>query len=520
LQTAAVIGTEVSLPLLQAIAELPEETLHRGLAHLQAAEFLYETRLFPDHEYTFKHALTHEVAYGSLLQERRRGLHAHIVEAFEALTGDRVAEQVELLAHHALRGEVWDKALAYCRQAGEKAMARSAHREAVGYFEQALSALAHLPEQRDTREQAIDLRFALRSALVPSGDFGSIVEYLHEAESLATALNDPDRLGKVSIFLSTHFYLRDAYDQAIAAAQRALMLTMAGGDVVLQAQANQYLGMTYGAQGDYQRAIACLRQTMASFDGARCFERFGEYFLPAVHSRAWLAVYNAELGMFTAGRALGEEGLQIAKVVEHPASLMVASWGLGLLSLRQGDVARALPLLEQAIGLCQELPLSLPFPRIAAALGTMYTMVGRGADAVSLLMHTLTQSTTTERVHYEILCSLPLGEAQMLASCLEEAHIRAERALALARALQERGSQAYALRLLGEIAARREPLESALAEAHYRQAQCHRGLGTLYAKMGQQQARTELAAAIDLYRAMDMTFWLPQTEEPLAQVIE
>ena len=146
LQTAAVIGTEVPLALLQAIAEAPEEALHLGLAHLQAAEFLYETRLFPEREYTFKHALTQQVAYETLLQERRRALHARIVEALEALAGDRVAEQVESLAHHALRGEVWDKALAYCRQAGEKAMARSAHREAVGYFEQALSALPHLPE--------------------------------------------------------------------------------------------------------------------------------------------------------------------------------------------------------------------------------------------------------------------------------------------------------------------------------------------------------------------------------------
>ena len=126
------------MPLIQAIAELSEETLQRGLAHLQAAEFLYETRLFPEREYTFKHALTHEVAYGSLLQERRQALHARIVESLEAL-GDRVPEQVERLAHHALRGEVWDKALAYCRQAGEKAMARSVHREAVEYFEQALS---------------------------------------------------------------------------------------------------------------------------------------------------------------------------------------------------------------------------------------------------------------------------------------------------------------------------------------------------------------------------------------------
>ena len=164
LQTAAVLGMEVPLPLLQAIAELPEETLQRSLTHLQAAEFLYETRLFPEHAYTFKHALTHEVAYRSLLQERRRALHARIVEALETLASERLADHVERLADHAVRGEVWDKALLYCWQAGAKAMERSASREAVGCYEQALTAIAHLPEQRDLREQAIDLRFDLRNA--------------------------------------------------------------------------------------------------------------------------------------------------------------------------------------------------------------------------------------------------------------------------------------------------------------------------------------------------------------------
>src|SRR5262249_20285635 len=158
LQTAAVIGNAVPYLLLQAIAELPEAGLHSGLAHLQAAEFLYETLLFPEREYTFKHALTHEVTYGSLLQERRRALHARIVTAREGLAGDRLTEQVERLAHHALRGEVWDKAVAYCRQAGVKAVARSANREAVTCLEQALGALGHLPERRDLTEQAIDIR--------------------------------------------------------------------------------------------------------------------------------------------------------------------------------------------------------------------------------------------------------------------------------------------------------------------------------------------------------------------------
>ena len=119
--------------------------MQRGLAHLQAAEFLYETRLFPDLEYTFKHALTHEVTYGSLLQDRRKALHARIVDAIERCYPDRLAEHVERLAHHALRGEMWEKAVTYLRQAGAKAFARSAHREAVACFEQALTALGICP---------------------------------------------------------------------------------------------------------------------------------------------------------------------------------------------------------------------------------------------------------------------------------------------------------------------------------------------------------------------------------------
>ena len=199
LQTAAVIGTDVPLPCCGPLRTLPEEALHRGLAHLQAAEFLYETRLFPEPEYTFKHALTHEVAYGSLLLERRRGLHARIVEALEALAPDRVAEQVERLAHHALRGEVWDKAVTYCQQAGAEAIARAAFREAVASFEQALQALAHLPEHDDTRGRAIDIRLDLRRALC-AGEIGRRVTSC-TGGILAEALGERSRLGRVCIGL-------------------------------------------------------------------------------------------------------------------------------------------------------------------------------------------------------------------------------------------------------------------------------------------------------------------------------
>jgi tetratricopeptide (TPR) repeat protein len=519
LQTAAVIGPVVPCSMLQAIAELPEATLHRGLAHLQAAEFLHETRLFPEQVSTFKHALTHEVTYGSLLPERRRGLHARLVEALEAFAPERVAEQVERLAHHALRGEVWDKAVAY--------------REAVGCYEQALAALEHLPEQRATREQAVDLRLALRSALHPLGEFGRILAYLREAEILAEALDDPRRLGQISLFLSNYFYIMGTHDQAITAGQRALALATADGDVVLQALANQHLGVAYYAQGDYRRAIDCFRQTMAALEGARRYERFDHPHLPAVIARAGLADGHAELGLFAEGRALGEEGLQMAEAAAHPVSVMFASWGCGLLALRQGDLRRALPRLERAMGICQDADLPAYFPRMAVALGAAYTLGRRVADAVPLLTQALQQSTATERAQFETLCCLALGETQVRAGRLEEAHVLGERALVLARAHQARGHEAYVLRLLGDIATHRDPPDTDQAEAHYQQAltladalgmrplqaHCHHGLGRLYGQTGRApQARAELSLAIALYRSMEMTFWLPEAERTLTEV--
>jgi len=277
----------------------------------------------------------------------------------------------------------------------------------------------------------------------------------------------------------------------------------------------------------------CFGQTVAFFEGARRRERFGQVNMPAVLARARLAWCHAELGTFAEGRAVGDEGLRIAETVDHPGSLMFAYFGIGLLSLRQGDLHRALPRLEQAVGICQEADLLSYVSRVAPAVGAAYTLCGRVDDAVPLLTRALEQAVATQRVGDEVLCCLSLGEASWVAGRLAEAHALAERAHALAGRHQERGNQAYALRLLGEVAATRHvPAE---AEAYYCQAfaqadelgmrpllaHCYLGLGTLYARTGQrEQARAELSTAIDLYRAMDMTFWLSQAEAALAEVKE
>jgi predicted ATPase len=185
LQTAAVVGKDVPHALLQAIAETSEDALRECLARLQAAEFLYEATLFPDLEYTFKHALTHDVAYSSLLQERKRLLHARIVDAIETLYAERLEEYAERLAHHAERAELWAKALVYLRQAARKASTRWAFREAARYLELATDVVARMPDRDDITEQEIDILLDLRNSLMPAAKFDQIADVLRGAVTLA-----------------------------------------------------------------------------------------------------------------------------------------------------------------------------------------------------------------------------------------------------------------------------------------------------------------------------------------------
>jgi tetratricopeptide (TPR) repeat protein len=533
LQTAAVIGTEVPFALLQAIAEVPEEVLHRGLAHLQAAEFLYETRLFPEREYTFKHALTHEVAYRGLLQERRHALHARIVVALEALAPDRLAEQVDRLAYHAQRGEVWDKAVPYCRQAGAKAFARAAFREAAAAFEQALVALGHLPESRDTREQDIDLRLDLRTMLASLGEHERLFAHLQHAETLAEALEDQRRLGQVSAYLGWYFRVRGDYDRSVASCQRALALADTLGDGALRVLPQYFLGGAYHALGDYRRAIDLLRRNLVFLEGELLYAYFGTGTLPSVSSRNGLVSCLAQLGEFAEGIARSDEGVRIAEAVAHPNSFIFAYHGVGQLYLCKGDVQQAILALEHSVALCQGANLRYLFLWSASDLGAVYTLAGRVTEALSLLEQAVQQATSIRIQSGQSLRVAFLSEATLLAGHLEEALSLARHALDLARTHKERGHEAWILRLLGEIAVQHYPQEVESAEAHYRQAlaladelgmrplvaHCYRSLGTLYVTTGQrEQARAELSTAIALYRAMEMTFWLPQAEAALAQV--
>jgi class 3 adenylate cyclase/tetratricopeptide (TPR) repeat protein len=543
LQTAAVLGTDVPFRLLQAIADVPEAALHRGLAHLQAAEFLYETRLFPEPEYTFKHALTHEVAYGSLLLERRRGLHARLVEAIEALAPDRETEvasgakglsagkhgtdQVERLAHHALRGEVWDKAVTYCQQAGARASARAAFREAVASFEQALQALAHLIESSDTRMLAIDLRLALGDALTPLGEYGRCLALLGEAEALARGLDDRARLGQVLSWMALVRRITGDPDGAMAASRQALDLAVALGDRALQVEAVHRLGQTYSAIGDFGRAVELLRRNVEAADGPSGISSINVRLI----SQAMLARTLGTLGTFAEGRRHGEEALRLATLEGRGATPIIVHAFLSQLYLAQGDLEHTIRVCDQGLALSRASGNRNMLPVIVAGLGYASVLQGRLAEGRALLEEAISESISTgarRPVHWTWL-----SEGCRLGGHGEEALQHARQALDLARQQKDRGDEALALHQLGVVHAHTDPPDVVQAEAYYQQAlaladalgmrplqaHCHSGLGTLYATRGQQeQARAELSTAMEMYRTMEMTFWLPQVEAVLAQV--
>ncbi len=520
LQAASVIGKDVPLALLEAIADMAESGLRQSLARLQAAEFIYEIGLYPDLEYSFKHALTHEVTYGGLLQERRRAYHARIVDALERLYAGRLVEQVERLGYHALRAEAWAGALEHSTAAGDKAFGRSAYREAVTLYEQALGALDHLPETRSIQEQAIDLHLKHRNALFPLGEPGRIAAHLGDAERIAIALGDTHRLGWVLVYESDvrpgdprpHF-------ERIA---RALEIGRTHGDHALEITATVVSGTSRVRAGDFEGADAFLRQAIALADSGPLRELYGLHAPPAVMARGWLGLSLAERGRFDDAVAVGHEAVGIAGDAEHPYSTVHARLFLSRTHLMRGDFDRVVEVADPALAVATQYGYFLA-PILAGTLLLACAMSARREKALGFL-NAGAGTTRYEMGGPEL--GLWRAEAMLALGHAGEMRAAIETAVTSIRSIGRPALEAAALRLLGEVRAEADS-DPAAAEAAYRSAlelaeqrgmrplvaHCHLGLGRLDGRMGKHaEAHEHLTIATTMYREMGMTYWLEKAE--------
>jgi class 3 adenylate cyclase/tetratricopeptide (TPR) repeat protein len=346
LQTASVIGKDVPSVLLSAVAELTEDTVRRGLADLQTAEFLYETRLFPEPEYTFKHALTHEVTYGTLPKERRKALHARILDSIEHSYPDRLNEHVERLAHHAMRAGMWERAVRYLRQAAGKAVMRSANREAIALLEQALTALQELPESPETLSEALDIRLALGPCLAGTHGPGSSefeATYV-AARELCGRLDDRTRLFPTLWGLCHVSFNRGLYHEARSRGEGLLSVARERDDSVLLLESHHSLWTVLYGSGDLESAELHIQEGLSRYDPERHHAYASVY---GGHDIGACCLNFAALSAWMRGypdRAVrySQESLRLTGRLAHPRSTAISLYYAAWVHYQRGETAAAI----------------------------------------------------------------------------------------------------------------------------------------------------------------------------------
>ena len=528
---AAVIGREVEFELLQRASGLGAHEAADAVEELVRRQVL---RTVGD-RLKMVHDWVREVVLGALLPIRRKLLHRQVAEALEALYASDLDPHLTALGLHFRGGEVWAKAVAFLQRAGVQAMTRSANREAVGLFEQALAALEHVPQTSEALRQAVDLRFDLRNALFALGALPQMMGHLRDAEALARTLDDGQRLGRVWTYLSGSLFMSGRSAEVPPLGLDACAIAQRHADQELGVGANFYLGLAHHALGDGRAAEACLRTIVAALSGDRFRARCGLAGFPAVMSRCYLTMVLAERGAFDDGLAIGHEGVRLAEALDHPYSRIMAWWGLGHLHETKGELAEGIDLLTRAAALCREWRIDVLAPHVSGLLGFLYARSG-DVDTGFSLMHearsAMERMGIATRYHTRLLGHL--SEASLAAGRLAQATDLAGQTLVLARERSERGTELYALQLLAAVAAHRAALDRPVAEAYYGDAlaladtlglrpsaaRCHLELGELYLRVGaREEARRHLGGAVAMFREMDMRSWLDKTEAKMRETI-
>jgi class 3 adenylate cyclase/tetratricopeptide (TPR) repeat protein len=523
LQAASVVGKDIPLPLLVAIADAEEDEVRHSLDRLQAAELVHETQLFPDLEYAFTHALTHDVAYGTLLHDRRRALHVKTLEAIEAQHPTRLADHAAQLADHAVRGEVWDKAAVYLHLAAANAWARGAPAEAMARYERAIEVLAGQPRTPANMRRAIDVRLGLSPPLALMALTTRAIQLTEEAARLASELGDRITLARIATRIGSPLWIEARYPEAIEYAHQALKIAVETGDPSLRVGASYGLAVNYGAQGHYQPAIDLLIPLVDGPDAEVAKRAVGPNL--SVHPSAcgWLAAYYGLVGDFARATTYGELG--VAPTRSEPLAEAMLFCLRTIPPLVQGEFTRAGELAETAVRLCEAHHLRVWLSNAYSIRGSTRLWLGRIDEALSDLEHGAVLYETGGGKAFLSFFLLRWAEGLFLAGRPEALGI-ARRAVELAVAAGERGNEAIALHVVAQIEAQGEATD-APADARFRQAlavgteigmrplvaRCHLGLAEVYHRAGaRDRARAHLALATTMFREMGMRYWLEKAD--------
>ncbi len=468
-QVASVIGREFTLRLLRRVAETPD-SLERALRDLMSLEFIYERLAPSDVEYVFKHALTQDVAYESMLHARRRELHARIGTAIEELAADRLEERAEELAYHFVRGEAWPKAARYARLAGDRAAGLCVDDRAVEFYERALDALGRLPATVETGRSGIDIRLALRAPLWRAGRLDRLIEIFRDAESLANQYGETRRLDVVYSFFVQYYWAKGEQEQAIAYGRRCLEIAQSSNDLSLRVTGLFYLAHAYQALGRFPEALEKVTALIDALEGPRRTERFGLSGLPYCGACAVGTECLIELGENAGAAELLQRGEQVAEDTNHLYSKVPLAVARAYLLLDHDAAADAIGALEPAVAVCREKRFVGQLMRGLTALSQAYSAVGRASEAIPLVREAIELQEKAGAFVNRALWIRKLAEAYLHAGQLDQADATANEALGFAQRHGERSHEAWTRWLIGEVAQRRGDRETAAHQFEAAQA--------------------------------------------------
>jgi class 3 adenylate cyclase len=527
-QIGAAIGREFSHTLIAAVSSLPPMDLDAALERLTASGLISRRGTSPDATYAFKHALVQDAAYATMLKSRRRQLHADIANVLVERLAATVERLPEVVAHHFTEAGFASEAIDFWLKAGRLAHARWALREAVEFFERALEVLATLPESRSTLEQGFDIRLDLRQLLVRLGEVGRALERLREAGTLAERMNDDRRRGRVcAVMTSMHGGLGEL-DDGLASGARALQIAGRLEDLRLRILATSFLSQVRFFRGDHAQVVDLTTDNLSALPADWALENFGIAAPPSVHDRGYLIMSLAELGRFAEAAGPAAEAIRLVAPLLDAYAVGWAHLTDGTVHLLRGDWAQARPGFEHAMAVIRAGNLPLLLSLSVAFSAWNMAQLGDASEALSRLREG--EQLVERQVATGYVGNLGwlypwLGRAALLLGRLDDAQRLGTRALEASP--HHAGFAAHALHLLGEVATHPDLFDAERGETHFRRAlvlaeargmrplvaHCKFGLGKLHRRTGaRKQAQKYFTSAAALYRAMDMPFWLQETE--------
>ncbi|MBI3799537.1 MAG: hypothetical protein HY268_21530, partial [Deltaproteobacteria bacterium] len=519
LQQFAVIGREFSLSLAKQVVSQPEDELYRLLSSLQHKEFLYEQPAFPEPDYIFKHALTQEVAYGTVLQERRKALHQRTAQAIEELYDTNLDEHYSDLAHHYSRSESTAKAVQYLHLAGQQAAQRAAYADAVRSLTTALELLQTLPETAQRNQQELALQISLGAPLaITKGNAAPEVEVAYiRARELCQQGGETTQLFPVLWGLAYVYVMRSEYKTALELAQQCLALAESTQDPAFLLEAHYMMGVVLAGPGEFVPALEHFQQSIARYDPQQHHSLafiYGQQD-PGVICRVDAAQMLWELGYPDQALKMNREALTLARELSHPFSLVWALVIAAQLHYLNREGAATQEQAEAAITLCTEHGLSQWLVWGSIYRGCALVEQGRGEEGIAEIRQSLAtyQSTGAEAGQVLFLTLLAeaygrTGQAEEGLAVLAEAQIEMNKT-------EQLWSEAMLHQLKGELTLQSRPQspESRVKEAEEyflktleiarrRQAKSWElRAATHLARLWQQQGRTTEA-----YRLLSNTY--------------